>query len=87
MAAVAGVAGLSALLTWPTAHLTEADSHWHSSIQCICLEASTEDGDANSGARKGRVGDDSVTSTFADVSGMPAWLKGLRSVHSAVGRV
>jgi hypothetical protein len=28
MAAVAGVPGLSALLTWPTDHLTEAAGHW-----------------------------------------------------------
>ncbi len=28
MAAVAGVPGLSALLTWPTDHLTEAAAHW-----------------------------------------------------------
>ncbi|MGA8331282.1 MAG: hypothetical protein WB777_18585, partial [Mycobacterium sp.] len=28
MAAVAGVPGLSALLAWPTDHLTEAAAHW-----------------------------------------------------------
>src|SRR5690348_15645697 len=28
MAAVAGVPGLSALMAWPTDHLTEAASHW-----------------------------------------------------------
>lgn len=29
MSAVAGVPGLSALLDWPTEHLTEAADHWH----------------------------------------------------------
>jgi hypothetical protein len=28
VAAVAGVPGLSALLAWPTEHLTEAATHW-----------------------------------------------------------
>ena len=30
MASVAGVPGLSALLAWPTDHLTEAAAHWES---------------------------------------------------------
>jgi hypothetical protein len=67
MAAVAGVPGLSALLTWPTAHLTEASAHWEDVAERSYVVAQGVWSDALGVDWSGKAADVLRTDTHADL--------------------
>jgi hypothetical protein len=67
MAAVAGVPSLSALLTWPTAHLTEASAHWEDVAERSYVVAQGVWSDALGVDWSGKAADVLRTDTHADL--------------------